>query len=140
MANFILHPKLAADSSPLGHLPLCEIRLSSNALFPWLLLIPQQADLRELIDLAPASRHRLTDEITDASEVLRDVFSPTKINVASLGNQVPQLHLHVIARFDHDPAWPGAVWGGASAPYAPGAREERTALIQKAFAKVPGFY
>src|SRR3546814_13562644 len=79
--------------------------------YPWLVLVPRVAGASELVDLDPMQRRELGDEIDQASRLLRDAFVPFKLNVAALGNLVPQLHVHVIARFETDPAWPAPVWG-----------------------------
>jgi len=118
MNGWHLHPQLADDTHPLATFALCELRLMDDANYPWLVLVPRVADAVELIDLDAAQRHALTDEIDRASHVLRDVFRPYKLNIAALGNLVPQLHVHVIARYEEDPAWPRPVWGTAAArPY-----------------------
>lgn len=109
--SFELHPQIAADSSPLLDLDLCTVRLMDVAALPWLLLIPRRPDLREIIDLGEADQAKLWKEIAMTSTVLRAAVHPTKLNIAALGNVVPQLHVHVIARFDTDPAWPKPVWG-----------------------------
>lgn len=119
-APFDLHPQLAADTFEVGRLELCRVLLMNDVRFPWLILVPQRAGLVELIDLRIGEHHRLADEIRAASLALREVFQPDKLNVAALGNQVPQLHVHVIARFRADPAWPRPVWGvGPAPPYDP---------------------
>lgn len=121
-----LHPQLADDTHPLATFALCELRLMDDANYPWLVLVPRVAEAVELIDLDAAQRHALTDEIDRASRLLRDAFRPDKLNVAALGNLVPQLHVHVIARYRDDPAWPRPVWGMAAArPYAEEALIER---------------
>ena len=130
-ARYELHPQLAADTHPLGTLGLCELRLMDDANYPWLVLVPRVAAARELIDLDAAQRHQLTDEIDLAARLLRDAFRPHKLNVAALGNLVPQLHLHVIAREENDPAWPAPVWGRVAArPYPPEALVERVRLLR----------
>ncbi|MGE3317901.1 MAG: HIT domain-containing protein [Candidatus Berkiella sp.] len=108
--NFELDPKLAQDSSFICDLPLSQVRLSHNAAFPWIVLIPRQPQLIELIDLSLSDQGQLWQEITRASHIMRAIFSPTKLNVANLGNVVAQLHIHVIARFASDKAWPNPVW------------------------------
>lgn len=108
---FTLHPRLAADTFFIADKPLCSVLLMNNQNFPWLILVPRIEGTREIIDLTKSGQHRLTDEIAEASRVLRQLFSPFKLNVAALGNQVPQLHVHVIARNENDPAWPNPVWG-----------------------------
>ena len=115
-----LHPQLADDSTPVIELALCEVRLMDDANHPWLILVPRVADTVEIIDLSPAQRTQLTAEIDTAARALKVLFKPDKLNVAALGNLVPQLHVHVIARFHDDIAWPRPVWGTASAqPYSP---------------------
>ncbi len=131
--HYDLHPQLAADTHPLAAFELCELRLMDDANYPWLVLVPRLPDARELVDLDAAQRHLLTDEIDRAARVLREVFRPFKLNVAALGNLVPQLHVHVIARFEHDPAWPAPVWGRVAArPYTPDALVERIRLLDAA--------
>src|SRR5690606_25538205 len=94
---------------------------------------PRVEQARELIDLAPGQRRQLSDETDLALRLLRDVFRPHKLNVAALGNLVPQLHVHAVARFEHDPAWPAPVWGRVAArPYTPEALVERIALLRDA--------
>ena len=111
--RYELHPQLAADTHPVATLGLCDLRLMDDANYPWLVLVPRLPGARELLDLDQAQRHGLTDEIDRATRALRDAFQPYKLNVAALGNLVPQLHVHVIARFRNDAAWPKPVWGAA---------------------------
>lgn len=128
-----LHAQLAADSHPLAAFALSDLRLMDDANYPWLVLVPRVAGASELIDLQGDERHRLVDEIDRASQALRAVFRPRKLNVAALGNVVPQLHVHVIARFEDDPAWPAPVWGRVAArPYTPEQLVERIARLQDA--------
>ena len=132
-ARYELHPQLAADTHPLASLPLCELRLMDDANYPWLVLVPRVAGARELIDLEAAQRRQLMDETDLAARLLRDVFRPFKLNVAALGNLVPQLHVHVIARYEGDPAWPAPVWGRVAArPYEPQALVERISTLRGA--------
>jgi diadenosine tetraphosphate (Ap4A) HIT family hydrolase len=115
---FSLHPTLARDTVEVARLPLCRVLLMNDRRFPWLILVPEREDAREIVDLAPADRAVLIEEIAQSSAVLQSLFQPDKLNVGALGNVVPQLHVHVIARFATDPAWPGPVWGsGAPQPY-----------------------
>jgi diadenosine tetraphosphate (Ap4A) HIT family hydrolase len=131
-ARYELHPQLAADSHPLASLALCDLRLMDDANYPWLVLVPRVAGARELIDLGTDQRRQLSDEIDLAARLLRDVFRPFKLNVAALGNLVPQLHVHAIARFEGDPAWPAPVWGRVAArPYEPEALVERMQALQR---------
>ncbi|MEN1939526.1 HIT family protein [Luteimonas sp. MJ246] len=132
---YALHPQLAADSHPLAGLALCDLQLMDDSNYPWLVLVPRVAGARELLDLDPGQRKDLVEEITRCEQLLLDVFQPHKLNVAALGNLVPQLHVHVIARFEHDPAWPAPVWGRvASRPYAPEALVGRVRELQAALA------
>jgi len=119
--EFALHPQLAADTFEIGRFELSRVLLMNDARYPWLILVPERAELVELVDLRPAELHRLSDEIRSASLALRELFAPDKLNVAALGNMVPQLHVHVIARFKHDATWPRPVWGGPPAPPYPAA-------------------
>ncbi len=128
---YALHPQLASDTHPLATFALCDARLMDDANYPWLVLVPRIAGARELIDLDADQRRTLTDEIDTAARLLRDTTRPFKLNVAALGNLVPQLHVHVIARFEDDPAWPAPVWGRVAArPYTPEALVERIKLLQ----------
>ena len=116
--SFELHHRLAADCIDVGALPLCQLLLMNDARFPWCILVPRRPALRDFHDVAGADRMPLFDEIDRVSRALGQLVSPDKINVAALGNQVPQLHVHVIARKTTDAAWPSPVWGsGAAVPY-----------------------
>jgi diadenosine tetraphosphate (Ap4A) HIT family hydrolase len=108
--RFTLHVRLAADSVALGDWPLCRLLLMNDGRFPWLVLVPARADLREIHDLPRPERALLIEEIARASSLMQQAFKADKMNVAALGNQVPQLHVHVIARFVGDPAWPNPAW------------------------------
>ncbi|MBV1703356.1 MAG: HIT domain-containing protein [Hyphomicrobiales bacterium] len=121
--SFELHPQLEADTLPLGDLLLSRVRLMNDARFPWLVLVPRRPDLREFIDLPAAERSILMEEIAAVSLAMREVTEAEKLNVAALGNRVPQLHVHVISRFATDLAWPAPVWGAGSAQaYTPDAQ------------------
>jgi diadenosine tetraphosphate (Ap4A) HIT family hydrolase len=109
--EFTLHPQLAADCLDIGDWPLCRLLRMNDRTYPWLILVPRRAGIREIIDLAGPDRARLMEEIAAASETLRRETGAHKLNVAALGNAVPQLHVHVIARFTTDPAWPRPIWG-----------------------------
>jgi diadenosine tetraphosphate (Ap4A) HIT family hydrolase len=108
---WILHPQLARDTAVLGDLPLSRALLSNDANYPWVILVPRRADLVELIDLDDAGQAQLMTEIARVARALRAVTDCHKLNVAALGNMVPQLHVHIIARFRSDAAWPNPVWG-----------------------------
>jgi diadenosine tetraphosphate (Ap4A) HIT family hydrolase len=118
--TFTLDPQLEADTYPLGRLALSRVLLMNDARYPWLILVPERAQLAEIIDLPEADRMQLMREIAAASEALKALLGPDKLNVGALGNRVRQLHVHVLARFQSDAAWPGPVWGvGQAQPYPP---------------------
>jgi diadenosine tetraphosphate (Ap4A) HIT family hydrolase len=110
MSAFELDKRLEGDSVPVADLPLSAVRLMNERSWPWLILVPRRAGLVELIDLDAEGRARLMEEIARAAEALRTLYRPDKLNVAALGNVVHQLHVHVIARFRADPAWPRPIW------------------------------
>lgn len=115
---FHLHERLAADTLPVAELGLSRLLLMNNRLWPWLILVPRRDGLREFHDLDAAARGVLMEEIAAMSALLDRLGGADKINVGMLGNMVPQLHIHVIARRVGDPAWPGPVWGaGHAEPY-----------------------
>lgn len=102
----------------LGSTSLCEIRLMNDSTWPWVLLVPAVAGIREIYQLSADQQHQLVRESSTLSEAMMEVFGGDKMNVAALGNMVPQLHLHHIVRFEGDPAWPGPIWGKqAPVPY-----------------------
>ncbi len=114
MTRFDLDQRLESDSVPLAELSLCDVRIMRDATFPWLLMIPRREGLSEIIDLAAEEQALLMKEIDLVARALKEATRCDKLNVASLGNQVRQLHVHVIARFEGDAAWPGPVWGAAA--------------------------
>jgi diadenosine tetraphosphate (Ap4A) HIT family hydrolase len=131
--TFALDSRLLADTFPVGELTLCRVLLMNDSRFPWLILVPRREKLSELHDLAPAERAVLIEEATFAGERLKALTGAKKINSAALGNMVAQLHVHVVARFEGDPAWPGPVWGvGKAEPYAPDAAAARRAAFRDA--------
>lgn len=124
--GFELHPRLAADTVEIGRLPLCRVLLMNDSNFPWLVLVPQLAGLREIHELAESDQQQLIREISLVSSRLQTETGASKMNVAALGNQVPQLHIHVIARFETDPAWPDPIWGRQ--PASPWSQDQLSAL------------
>ncbi len=108
---FKLHPTLAKDSVLLGSLPLCQVRLSRDSQFPWLLLIPIRAEITEIHQLGPEDRSQLMHESCTIAELMQQTIHPDKINTAAIGNVVPQLHVHVVGRYHNDPLWPKPIWG-----------------------------
>jgi len=128
-----LHPQLAEDTHPLAQLALSELRLMDDANHPWLILVPRVAGAVELLDLDHDQQAQLMREIDGIGRLLQRAFKPDKLNVAALGNVVPQLHVHVIARYRDDIAWPRPVWGTATAqPYSPEALVERVERLRAA--------
>jgi len=111
MAEFSLHERLKADTSEVTQWPLSLVLLMNARQWPWLVLVPHRAEIREIHELSESDQQTLMAEIVRASRSLTQLVQPHKINVAALGNMVPQLHVHVIARFTGDPAWPKPVWG-----------------------------
>jgi diadenosine tetraphosphate (Ap4A) HIT family hydrolase len=108
---FTLHPQLAADTLLLGNFPLCTCRLMNDMHYPWLILVPQVADIREIYELGGRDQQQLLRESSWTAERLAKHFSADKINIGALGNMVSQLHIHHIARYRNDAAWPAPVWG-----------------------------
>jgi len=127
-----LDRRLAADTVELARWPLSLVLLMNERRWPWLILVPRRPGLRDIDDLPPADRTVLIEETARASRALKDTVRPAEINVAALGNLVPQLHLHVIARFTDDPAWPRPVWGTPPEPYAPDELRERVGAFRRA--------
>ncbi len=128
-----LDPRLADDTHPVSTLGLSELRLMDDANHPWLILVPRIEHAVEWIDLDSVQQAELTREIDHCSRALRAAVQPHKLNVAALGNQVEQLHIHVIARYRHDIAWPRPVWGNATAlPYKPELLVQRIQQLQAA--------
>jgi diadenosine tetraphosphate (Ap4A) HIT family hydrolase len=130
---FRLHDRLAADTYPVGGMTLSRLLLHRDARFPWLILVPERAGIAGLHQLGAADQPALMREIVEVSRALEARFRPDRINVAALGNLVPQLHVHIVARCAGDAAWPGPIWGhGEAAPYAPGAAEALIAELRRA--------
>jgi len=109
--QFQLHSRLAADCIPVGRLPLSQLLLLNDSRYPWFLLVPRRAGLVEVFDLSEADQQQLCRESAHLSRCMKQGFHADKMNIGVLGNLVPQLHVHCIARFSSDPAWPGPVWG-----------------------------
>jgi diadenosine tetraphosphate (Ap4A) HIT family hydrolase len=127
MTSFTLDPRLEADTVPVVDLALSAVRLMDDANYPWLVLVPRRPGLVELTDLSAPFRAVLVEEIAAAETALAGATRCHKLNVGALGNLVAQLHVHVVARFDTDAAWPGPVWGAA--PRTPYAEERRAAFV-----------
>lgn len=116
--EFELAPQLKADTINLGNFPLCQLLLMNDANYPWFILVPRRAGVTEVYHLALEDQAQLMKESSFLAENLADLFQARKMNIAALGNMVPQLHLHHVVRQENDPAWPGPVWGKVPAiPY-----------------------
>jgi diadenosine tetraphosphate (Ap4A) HIT family hydrolase len=126
-----LHPQLARDTVTIGDLALSRVLVANDANWPWLILVPRRQDVCEIIDLGKAEQAELMTEIAGAGRALKEVTACDKLNVAALGNVVPQLHVHVIARRAGDAGWPKPIWGAAPpVPHEPGALERFIAAIR----------
>ncbi|WP_334127735.1 HIT domain-containing protein [Sneathiella sp.] len=131
---FVLHPQLLQDTFPILSLPLSRLLLLNDARYPWVILVPARPDIVEITDLSEDDYALLTREVRALTGVLQRLFKADKMNVAALGNMVPQLHVHVIARYKGDAAWPGPTFGaGTARPYTSNAVEARIREIAAAY-------
>lgn len=131
--EFKLDQRLEDTGFCVGDLDLCRVILVNNSLFPWIILVPKRPNTTEIIDLTHSEQAVLMQEIAKASTVIRTLFSPDKLNVAALGNVVPQLHVHIVARFKEDAAWPNTVFGYNTQKYSAPQAEKLIADLKKAF-------
>jgi len=115
--DFVLDPRLAADTHPVTSLPLCDVLLMNDARYPWLILVPRRAGMIEIADLDAGEQAELWQEVNRASAALCAVAPSGKLNLGALGNIVRQLHIHLVARHAGDAAWPGPVWGHGHAQH-----------------------
>jgi diadenosine tetraphosphate (Ap4A) HIT family hydrolase len=130
--DWSLHPQLALDTVPVGDLALSRVLLANDANFPWLILVPRRGGLVELIDLDDAAQVQLLGEVSTSARVLKSITECEKLNFAALGNQVSQLHVHVIGRRHSDAAWPKPVWGAAPpAAYNPTVRDNLIGALRR---------
>ena len=131
---FKLDERLLKDTVALGDLALCRVLLMNDSRYPWLILVPRCADMSEVFQLSAAEQQQLWLETSHVGQVLKDVFQADKINIATLGNVVKQLHMHVVVRMQDDAAWPAPVWGnGAAQAYTGEALAAMLARLQAAF-------
>lgn len=107
--TFTLHPNLQKKLF-VADLPLCSLLLEDEQHYPWLLLIPRRPNIVRIMDLPSEEQLQLLQELDLVQRLMWEEFQPTQLNVAAIGNKTPQLHIHVIARYENDPAWPGTVW------------------------------
>jgi diadenosine tetraphosphate (Ap4A) HIT family hydrolase len=111
---WFLHPQLEHDTTPVGDLALCRVLAIDAADYPWLILVPRRAGVSEIADLGADDAARLMAEIAQTSGILKAVTGCDKLNIGAIGNVVPQLHIHIVARWKDDPLWPKPVWGHAA--------------------------
>ncbi|CUI17375.1 HIT family protein [Candidatus Protochlamydia naegleriophila] len=131
--TFELHSNLRSKA-PITILPLCQVLLEDNLHYPWLIVVPQRPHISRLMDLNALDQMQLIKELDCAQKILWEMFFPSQLNVAAIGNKTPQLHVHVIARFQTDPAWPGTVWDHpARTPYAAFQKEELIGKLKEQF-------
>ncbi|MBB6508132.1 diadenosine tetraphosphate (Ap4A) HIT family hydrolase [Rhizobium soli] len=134
MSEFELDGRIARDSDLIATLDLCQLRIQNDSRWPWLVMVPQRADMTEIFELSEADHALLSAEVNHVAAALKEITCATKINVGALGNIVRQLHVHVIARFEGDANWPGPIWGyGSAEPYD---SEKRQALVNTLMEKL----
>ena len=121
------------DSYYINRLKLCTIRLINNSKFPWIILIPNRKNKTDITDLNVKDQILLMKEIVHCSKLMKKIFKTPKLNVEKIGNQVPQLHIHIIARFKKDSSWPLSVWVVKGKPYTKKTLSETISKINKAF-------
>lgn len=129
---FELHPQLEKDCLVLGNFKLSTVLLVNDSNYPWLILVPRRDGIKEIFQLKPADQSQLLSESSALASTLDDYFSADKINIAALGNMVPQLHIHHIVRYKTDSAWPKPIWGAvAGVPYTADEQHERIKVLQQ---------
>jgi diadenosine tetraphosphate (Ap4A) HIT family hydrolase len=129
--NFQLHPQLQQDCIPVGRFELCRLLMMNDRQYPWFILVPEIANVCEFYQLSKTERGLLMEESCYLAENLAVLFQSDKMNVANIGNMVSQLHIHIIARYKHDIAWPSPVWGKFPAvPYTEAQIIERVDLLK----------
>lgn len=134
---FELDEQLSSDCALVGELPLCRVLLCNDSQYPWLILVPKRAGVREIFELSVGDQRQLLTESSAVAEKLQQHFNADKLNVAALGNMVPQLHLHHIVRFKNDAAWPAPVWGKfAAVPYTEQQQTARLAQLRELFVEL----
>ena len=132
MPEFQLHPRLAQDCHVVGDLALCQLLLMNDSQYPWFILVPRRAELTEIYQLPADDRQLLLAESCLLAENLQAIYQADKLNIATIGNLVPQLHIHHIVRYHNDNAWPAPVWGKAQAlPYAQDIADKHIKRLQE---------
>lgn len=137
MSDFVLDPRLEQDSRFIADLPLCQVRLMNDTRYAWVLLIPRRQDAEEVFDLDDSDQNQLWREATVLGQALKQHVAGDKLNLATLGNVVSQLHMHVVVRMRGDDAWPGPIWGhGQARPYHSEAMRETLERLQTMIASL----
>ena len=115
---FQLHPRLKQDCITIGRFDLCQLLMMNDSQYPWFILVPEKADIKEIYQLSKLERHALTEESSYLAENLATLYKADKMNIAAIGNLVPQLHIHHVVRYQADKSWPAPIWGKfAAVPY-----------------------
>ena len=127
--SFELHPQLTKDTSVIGHFPLTIALLHKDNAVPWVILVPKRENLKELHHLPMQDQQQFLLESQAVSQALEATFRPDKLNLGALGNMVPQLHIHHIARFKDDIAWPGPIWGNTNGVFR--SEEEQQTMLSR---------
>ncbi|MDQ6997661.1 MAG: HIT domain-containing protein [Mariprofundus sp.] len=125
----VLHPQLKKDCVIVGEFPLCLLLLVNDANYPWFILVPQREHIREIHQLSEIDQQQLMHESSVLAECIEQTFNADKINIAALGNMVPQLHVHHIVRYTTDVSWPAPVWGNV--PATPYSADDSKSLCKK---------
>lgn len=125
MTDFQLHPRLEQDCFLIGRFALSQLLMMNDSQYPWFILVPQRPNISEIYQLGQSDRQQLMNESCELAKALAEIYQPDKLNIAAIGNLVPQLHLHHVARYQTDKAWPGPIWGKFS-PLAYDEREAQT--------------
>jgi diadenosine tetraphosphate (Ap4A) HIT family hydrolase len=116
--QFQLHPRLKQDCIAIGRFDLCQLLMMNDSQYPWFILVPEKAGIKEIYQLGKTERRVLTDESSFLAEKMAALYNADKLNIAAIGNLVPQLHIHHVVRYQSDKAWPAPIWGKfAAVPY-----------------------
>lgn len=136
-----LHPQLQKDCAIIGQFSLSLVLLMNESRYPWFILVPQRANIRELCELTTPDQHQLMNESSQFARAMITAFAPDKLNIAAIGNIVPQLHVHHIARYHNDAAWPKPVWGAfPPVPYTDAARSRLIASLLTALSQTSSVF
>ena len=132
--TFELHPNFS-NKIFIADLKLCRVLMEDAKDYPWIFLIPMRSNIRLISELSSDDQIQLLHEMTLSQDILKRHFNPDHINVAAIGNMTPQLHIHIIGRYEKDPAWPGVVWDKAIKPYPVDQKNDLTQKLKTSFAR-----